>query len=302
MILYFIISSVISKANPPKPTIFSGDRAFEHLTELCQHENRYYDAPKREESIKMISDVFIGHGRKVNLQQFYGSPPKEKKEFELTNIISLSESSSDQRIIISTHWDTRLWAEEESSVFKRHKPIIGANDGGSGVAVIMELSRVLKHTQYSNIAVDIILFDGEEIGKPGLGGYSKGSEFFVKNISDFYITPPLAVLVLDMVGDKDLQIEDEQISSESSPELWLSIKSQLTRAGVQVNNNPKSIRDDQHEFIKVGIPAALIIDMSYPFWHTHSDTLDKCSATSLDKIGRATFNWLQEMDRHYSTP
>ena len=110
--------------------------------------------------------------------------------------------------------------------------------------------RIINLSPLDHISVDVVFFDGEELGKPGVGGYCKGSEFFVEHLQQVYSVPPIGVVVLDMVGDQNLQIEREYHSISQSPVLWSSLSPHLEAQAVSINHPPIAIKDDQFPFIQ----------------------------------------------------
>ena len=203
-------------------------------------------------------------------------------------------------MLVGSHFDTRLWAESDSDPGKRGDPITGANDGTSGIAVLLELLRVVAGSpELSSLGLDVVFFDGEEFGRPGNHDYCKGSIYLAQHIGELYPSAkPVAAIVLDMVGDRDLEIPREA-SSNAPGSRWLNdliFRHGKRRAPeVFVDRVGLSIFDDQSAFQALSIPAALIIDFDYPYWHTQADTLDKVSARSLDIVGDTLVEVVREI-------
>jgi Zn-dependent M28 family amino/carboxypeptidase len=194
------------------------------------------------------------------------------------------------RLFISAHWDTRPWADQDPEKKNRSKPLIGANDGASGVAIILELARQLKQFP-PTIGVDLVLFDGEDLGTSGVGGsFSIGAQHFAKNRPPGF--NPRFGINIDMVGDRNLEIEREQNSERLAPEvqsLIFSTARRLMNPGF-IDSPGSEITDDHLPLNDVGIPTVDLIDFKYPdgsnkYWHTMADTPDKCSAESLGAVG-----------------
>ena len=142
--------------------LFDGHRALRELYRLVRRGNRYYGAPRREEVIQLFESRLRAYGAETVRQRFEAEERQSGVRYTLTNIIGRITPSRPQRIVLGTHWDTRLWAEEEPDPARRAEPIPGANDGTSGIVVLFELARVLKRAPLRHIGVDIALFDGEE--------------------------------------------------------------------------------------------------------------------------------------------
>ncbi|MEE2643463.1 MAG: M28 family peptidase [Myxococcota bacterium] len=279
---------------------FDGSRALRHLQRLVRKGNRYYGAPEREAVIALLTEGLQKCGAaEVKAQRFFVTERMSGQRYQLANLIARVNPEREERILLGTHWDTRLWAEEEQNPSQRTTPIPGANDGTSGVVVLFELLRALRSNPLRKIGVDVALFDGEEFGRPGSHDYCMGSKYMAKNLSVLYQRPPSAVIVIDMVGDKDLSFPAERSSLMRAP----SLEALVRRAGLSVGSRAFQTRkrgpwitDDHSPFQALGIPAILLIDYDYPFWHTQRDTPSQCSSESLAQTGRALLAALRRID------
>jgi glutaminyl-peptide cyclotransferase len=284
---------------PISQPAFSATSAFDYLKKYVAFGNRYYLAPKREQAIQMIQEDLKKLGIESTLQKFDQLEKTTKITYPLTNIIARLEPKRQHRIILATHWDTRLWAEEDSNPQKQNQPIVGANDGTSGIAVLLEIANLLKQQPLANIGVDLIFFDGEEFGKPGSDDYCAGSRYFAKKLNEFYQYYPLAVIVLDMVGDKELHLPMERSSYTKAKELsqlvWHEAK-KLNKSSFVYDQLGPWITDDHSPFQELGIQSILLIDYDYPHWHTQQDTLDRCSPESLKDTGDVLFQSIRTLD------
>ncbi len=234
----------------------------------------------------------------VQEQQFMHYDAVNRKSFLLTNVIARFQPDNPDRILLCAHWDTRPRADRERDPAKRQQPILGANDGASGVAVLLEIARLLAISPVP-IGVDIVLFDGEDYGREGhLEEYFLGSRYFARNNRSFY--PRYAILV-DMVGDANLQLPMEGYSYQKVPEVvnrvW-QLGAQLGYGEFQ-NTIGYYVNDDHVILNEHGIPTINIIDFFYPdeshrYWHTLEDTPDKCSPRSLKVVGDVLWQLLQE--------
>jgi glutaminyl-peptide cyclotransferase len=221
------------------------------------------------------------------------------KRVSLTNLLASFNAQATNRIFISAHWDTRPWADQDPDKKNWVKPIIGANDGASGTAVILEIARHLKQFPPA-IGVDLILFDGEDLGKSGLPeSFSVGAQHFAKNRPASF-TPRFGINI-DMIGDKALEIEREQGSERLAPEVQSVVFSTALRLGLPgfVNVPGHEITDDHLPMNDVGIPTIDLIDFKFPdesnkYWHTMNDTPDKCSAQSLGAVGTLLLHIIYE--------
>lgn len=186
-------------------------------------------------------------------------------------------------LLIGAHYDTRPFADKEKDSYSQKLPIVGANDGGSGTAVLLALAQYL-HMHKPDRPVRLVFFDGEDYGMEGSSDYFLGSKHYAAQLNKADRREwPYCVLIIDMVGDRELNIARETYSAENASWLIdLIDKSAKKLKAPQFENPPKhTVRDDHLPFIKIGIPAAVLMDFDYPYWHTHEDTLDKCSPESL---------------------
>lgn len=212
----------------------------------------------------------------------------------MTNIIASFGLQKTERILLCAHWDSRPWADQDPISENRDKPIVGANDGASGVAVLLEVARHLQLAE-PKYGVDIVLFDGEDSGLPGQAeSYALGAQHFAKN-KDFRYRPKFGIL-LDMIGDKDLQIYQEKNSVNYAPQIVERIWDRAAELGSVPFHASLGyqVTDDHLPLLKVGIPCVDLIDFDYEYWHTLADTPDKCSPESLAEVGRLVLSLLYE--------
>jgi hypothetical protein len=189
-------------------------------------------------------------------------------------------------IILGAHYDSRMLADHDPDPAKRSQPVPAANDGASGVAVLLELARRLPQTLHSQIW--LVFFDAEDQGDIKGWDWILGSRSFAQQLT----AKPDAVVVIDMIGDKNLDIYYER---NSNRELSQAIWSIADQAGYQQQFIPKekySMEDDHTPFLEQGIRAVDIIDFDYPYWHTTADTPDRVSAESLHAVGDTLFRWI----------
>jgi Zn-dependent M28 family amino/carboxypeptidase len=275
---------------------FDGERAKRVVEELCLAGERYYEAPGRPRSIERLRALLDERVEQTALQRFTATETATGAEIELTNIIGRQNPESPRRVILATHWDTRAWAEEDVDPALRDTPIEGANDGTSGVAVLLEVARTLGALGFDSIGVDYVFFDGEEFGRPGSGDYCQGSRHFAKRLPSLYPrSRPELALVIDMVGDCDQRFLPELSSIKRAPRvvgrLW-ETAARLGHGEVFSMEGSVSVEDDHTALAAAGIPAALLIDYDYPPWHTHEDRVDKVCTASLERVGDVLVEFL----------
>jgi len=204
----------------------------------------------------------------------------------MTNIIASFNKypKGNRRILLCAHWDTRPFADKDPDEKNRATPIAGANDGASGVAVLLELAKILK-ANVPAVGVDLILFDGEDYGESGdLENFCLGAREFARNKGEY--NPEYGIL-LDMIGDKDLRIPIEENSQVYAPDIVERIWKRAKKLKLDVFEDEigSSIFDDHVVLNRAGIRTVDIIDFDYEYWHTVEDTPDKCSPESLYYIG-----------------
>ena len=200
-------------------------------------------------------------------------------------------------MLLGAHWDTRPWADSDLNIEKHNQPIIGANDGASGVSVLLELAKIF-HYNPPPIRVSIVLFDAEDMGRPGVPkSYARGSQFFAKNLP---IEKPDEAIILDMIGDKELHIPIERYSYQQNKDLVKKLWSLANKLNLEAFESRivHTIYDDHVPlWQEAKIPAIDIIDFNYPnrysnYWHTSQDTPDNCSAQSLGQVGNLLVHYI----------
>lgn len=233
-------------------TIVWAERPFVILQEFCTIGERVPGSAGHLEA----RDYIIDNLRDPQVDSFY------TRGVSFFNIYK--RFPGEHRIGIAAHWDSDIGCP-------------GANDGGSGVAVLLSLADTLEKDPPEQ-GIDILFFDGEDVGKAEL----IGSQHFALHCRDEYSF----VVVIDMVGDRDLQIFQEGYSVKSFPGLVDSLWEIAMRASPSafIPAVRYYIVDDHISLIKYGIRAINVIDFDYPYWDTNEDTIDKCSAESLQKV------------------
>lgn len=273
---------------------FDGQRAYDDLVKQCDLGTREPGSAGAKAAIIFFQKTLTPLADEVHLQTFKQDDPYSELQLELTNIVARFEPQKTQRIILCAHWDTRPRAEYDD--YFPEKPMIGANDGASGVAILLEIARQLQASP-ANPGIDIVLFDGEDYGEPrDLQHYLLGSRYYVDHP---FLPMAQQVILLDMVGDANLTLKIDPVSYRSAPrvmeEIW-SLAAELGYDQFQLVQG-SAMYDDHVPFIEKNIPAIDIIDFEYPgpenrYWHTHDDTPDKCSPESLEAVGNTVLSWL----------
>jgi hypothetical protein len=277
---------VMTSTSPAK---FSGEHAFTLLTAQTAFGPRNPNSAGHRGCLSYLVSTLRGLADEVRTQEFthtgYGG-----EQLRLTNIVASFRPKDPARILLCAHWDTRPRAEQDETRGRRNDPIPGANDGASGVAVLVEVAGLLKNVPPS-IGVDIVLFDGEDYGKEGdHASYLLGSRYFAEHKGGDYI--PRFGILLDMVGDKFLELPKERYSLRYAPDVVAMVWKTAASLGVQQfhDETGEEIMDDHLPLNEAGIQTIDIIDFNYPdptnrYWHTHQDTPEHCSAESLEAVG-----------------
>lgn len=258
---------------------FSAQRAFAILEKQCEFGPRPPGSAAHRETQNYLFTELQKYANSASLQPLTYKVGTET--LHLNNILAEFGAPSGETLLLAAHWDTRPFADHDPKPENREIPILGANDGASGVAVLLELARVFKAHPPPRRVV-IVLFDGEDYGRTADDMFI-GSRFFARNLGKW--KPDYGIL-LDMVGDKDLVLPIEANSWNANQAFTAAIWNRAATLGLapfQQRLGP-AIMDDHVPLIEVGIPMVDIIDFDYPYWHTIEDTVDKCSPKSLEVV------------------
>ena len=279
--------------------VFDGQMAFQNLEKQCSFGPRNPGSKGHAACLSYLTDELKKYCHTVTHQKFnYTDKRDTTKSFEGTNVIASLNVSPEikERILICAHWDTRPWADKDPVAANRQTPILGANDGASGVAVILELARILKNNP-PEVGVDFILFDLEDYGDQGwekdpehLNSYCIGSKYYASQNKKYF---PKFGILLDMIGDKNLDLPIEyhsfnSIAKETVLSVWDIAKS-MDKPAFREAVEP-AIYDDHIPLLEIGMKVINIIDFSYPdatnrFHHSTHDIPANCSAESLQQVG-----------------
>lgn len=274
------------KAPPPREAAFDGERAYGLLKELCLIGPRNHGSVEKERAEAWIAERMKACGAEVSVHEFRHTAKTATGPSTFRNIVAKFRPGEARRVLVGTHYDTRSWADRDPDPANRMIPISGANDGGSGVAVMVALAEVFR-TSPPPVGVDMIFFDGEDFGREGVWeDYFLGSRAWVRDHPDYRVEWGV---ILDMVGDAALKIRREGASLRHARAVVDRVWAAARRADAKafVEEDQPEMMDDHRAFLEKGIPVILLIDFEYPFFHTDEDTPDKCSAGSLGQVGRA---------------
>ena len=275
--LFFALAVWVGLQLNHPPIHYDGKRAYQDVVSQVAFGPRVPDSMAHAETIAYIQAELRKAGWQVEIQDttWHG--------FAIQNIIA-SRTNQTPQIILGAHYDSRLLADQDPGP-GRYSPVPGANDGASGVAVLLELARTLPK---NSIPTWLVFFDAEDDG--GIDGreWIMGSQAFVAALT-FH---PRAAIIVDMVGDTNLNI---YIEKNSNSALVAEIWGQAAKLGFKNQFIPIAkygMEDDHTPFLSAGIPAVDIIDFDYPYWHTAADTPDKVSSKSLQIVGETIAAWI----------
>lgn len=278
-VLFCLAQQALSEPN------FSGEKALNHIADQIAFGPRSPNNPSgKQQTLEYIEQTLAPLADKLVRQSF------NYKGLTGTNlwasIESNAEKNSSARIMLGAHWDTR-------PVHNNIKGLVnlGANDGASGVAVLLELARILSLSA-PNVSVDFIFFDLEDMGHINQLPFAIGSMQFVQTNPSYR---PKAGIIVDMVCDKSLSIPREKHSQTRAKEIvdqvWKIASSQGATAFKRRSGT--FITDDHLPFLDAGIPVIDLIHYPFPkYWHTAGDTIDNCSAQSLGQVGRVVTEFI----------
>jgi len=299
----FLIISCSSDQNPKlhfadqgnTVPVFSADSAYNFVAKQVSFGPRVPETKAHEQARQYLLQKLKRYaGNRYVFPQEFSVAGYDRDTLALTNIIAAFNPRSGDRIMLSAHWDSRPRADQDT--VNTDKPILGADDGGSGVAVLLELARLF-HNNPPPIGVDIVLFDGEDYGKDDdLSKYFLGSRYWSNNPPVQGYSPRFGIL-LDMVGGKSAQFPKEQNSMKYAPalvnELW-SIADEKGYNNLFVDEQGSIISDD-HVIVNriLGIPTIDIVHHNPainganfpPYWHTHRDNMNIISKKTLQGTG-----------------
>jgi Zn-dependent M28 family amino/carboxypeptidase len=279
-----LVSCSQTRTTPPD---FDGERAYQYLQAQVAFGPRVPGSDASAACREWLVQHFSELGGTVDSQAFTLFDPYSQSDIPMMNIISTfaGTGKTTERILLMAHYDSRPRTDYARNPKLRDQPLAGANDGASGVAVLMELANLFTR-QLPPVNIDLVLVDGEDWGKSGdYEYYLLGSrEFARRGIRGRYRFG----IVIDMIGDSSQQIYREGYSEQYHPTLTDALWKTAARLGITTFRDSvgNAIIDDHLSLNTAGVPAVLVIDFDYPYWHTEQDTPDKCSAESLANVGR----------------
>jgi len=275
---WYAYSFLAPQPQSAAPVTFEGSRAYADVQTQVAFGSRVPGTEGHAKIQDWMWEELEAAGWQVEIQK------SEALGHSIENVVA-KRSNQPPQIIIGAHYDTRMFADNDPDVAQHANVVPGANDGASGVAVLMELARSLPA---DSVPVWLVFFDAEDNGRIEGWDWILGSREFVANNP----LQPRAVIIVDMIGDEDLNIYKERNSNqELTDEIW-EVARGLGHEDKFIPEYKHSMLDDHTPFLEAGIPAIDIIDFDYPYWHTVQDTPDKVSAESLQTVGETLRVWI----------
>jgi glutaminyl-peptide cyclotransferase len=271
---------------------FDATRALGHIHALMAFTPRSMGAPGHEQTLAYIEAQLHATAHIQAQRETWAEMSFDGQTMGMSNLVARLNPQLKERMLLGTHYDSIVRAYRDPDTGRRSQPMPGANNSASGVAMLLELARVLSQA-HPALGVDFVFFDGEE-GPLSLGAgdphwRALGSPYFARHASQFYPAQlPVAALLFDMVCKRDIRLHPERSSLESAPQdsaaLW-ALGQQLAPANFP--QTPQgTVLDDHTALAALGIPSLLLIDFDYePWFNTTEDTEDKCSRESLQAVG-----------------
>lgn len=286
------------------PAQYDGSRAFRYLNQLCDYGPRPSGSPAMKRQQEELSKFFQSQGASVTMQTFEIRHPEDGSSVPMANLVASWYPDRPKRFLLCAHYDTRPFPDRDP--LNQRGVFVGANDGASGTAGLMELAHHMNDLP-ADVGVDMVLFDGEEfVWQQGRDDYFLGSTFFAEN---YRASPPKipyqAGILLDMIGDRELKIYYEQNSMRFARDVAKGVWKTAAELGVRafVARVRHQIQDDHIPLNEIAaIPTIDLIDFDYPrpgigapkYWHTEQDVPDNCSGESLAAVVWVVHQWLKQ--------
>ena len=277
-------------ASAQAPTAFDSSKAWEHLRQQVSIGPRPSGSAGNVRNRDYIKTQMKALGITTTEQAFEGSTPLGP--VKMVNIIATIPGKSTDRIVLASHFDTKLF---------RDIRFVGASDGASSTAALIELARVIKARGSLPFTIELLFLDGEEAVIEWQGNDNTyGSRHYVEAARKSGSLKSLrALILLDMVGDRNLTIRRESNSTRWLTDIvWGAAKKLGHRAFM---DEETTVEDDHIPFLKAGVPSVDIIDLDYPQWHTAQDTIDAVAARSLQVVGEVVVAALPLIEKHLAT-
>lgn len=286
--------------NNAKNTI-NASRVMGYLRNICDLGPRITGSEGMKKQQELLAKHFKTMGATVEFQKTTALQASQPRPLEIVNLIARWHPRQRRRVLICAHYDTRPRADEEPLRQNRLKPFIAANDGGSGVAMLMELAHHMKDLP-TKVGVDFVLFDAEEcIYDTRRDRYFLGSQHFADVYRKRLFQGPkyVAGILVDMIAGKNPRFPIEKnswfLAGQLVREIWTIAKQQKCTCFESHRMSRVAVQDDHLPLNRAGIPTIDIIDFDYPHWHRLSDTPMNCSSKGMKQVGNVILTWLQQV-------
>jgi peptidase M28-like protein len=281
-----LLSACQPQARGDRAREFDGTSAFGYLEQQMKFGPRIPNTPPHEQTGDWILAQLRARADTVSVQAFT-HVTRRGDTLRLRNFFARFRPETPERVLLLAHWDTRPRADQSANLGQQRLPVPGANDGASGVAVLLGLADALK-ARPPRVGVDLLFADGEDYGDFGDDSSDVliGSRYFATHKPPG--NDPLYAVLFDMVADKDQQFYVEGYSQSFAPEVVDRVWRTAADLGYGKVFNPgvkHTLLDDHVSLQRAGIHAIDVVDFDYPYWHTTEDTIDKVSAASLQVVG-----------------
>ncbi|WP_169976099.1 M28 family peptidase [Tautonia rosea] len=275
---------------------FDGHRAMNDLIRLCSLGPRPAGSEAMERQRGIVAEAFRSHGAEVSIQEFEGVHPLSERTVRLANVVGSWRPERPDRVLIGGHGDTRPRADRERDPTRVLGPFLGANDGASGVAALMELARHLTELPGS-AGVDLVMFDAEELVFDEVGDYCLGScEFALRARNQERAGGPsyAAAVVLDMIAGREMCLTREGFGRDYAAWLTEDLWNVARNRGTSRFSDDWGhyVEDDHLPLLGIGVPAIALVDLDYPQWHTLDDRPEACDVGAIEAVGRVVLEWL----------
>ncbi|MDO4771118.1 M28 family peptidase [Porphyromonas sp.] len=295
------------------PSPFSADSAYLNIQKQVDFGPRVPNMPSHRACADFLAASLERQGLQLHVQNIKVKA-YDGAILDARNIIGVHNPDAKRRILLFAHWDTRPMADHDGDKSKRHQPIDGADDGGSGTGVLLEIARLLKQYPMKNIGIDIALFDAEDYGAPEEANYQgESTETWALGTQKWTREPHVPGyhadfgILLDMVGSKDARFYREYFSQESAGRMVTQIWDTAKRLGYNkyfINEMGGAVTDDHYFVIRnLGIPCVDIINFDPDsrngfghYWHTHKDNMSIIDRETLKAVGETVWQVLLDYD------
>lgn len=289
---------------------FSADSAYSYTAKQCSFGPRLLESKAHDKCVEYMVGKLKEFGGDVSVQKCQVTD-WAKKKWNAENIIAhFGDDSFANRIVLFSHYDSRPYADKDADESTRRTPIDGANDGASGVGVILEIARQWKDCN-PKYGLDVVFFDAEDLGEPSFitgdssnESWCLGSQYWSKNADFGRYKKPCAGILLDMVGDKDARFCIDYVSNHYANDLAVKVWKNAKELGYsdmfRTDANGAGLIDD-HYYVNLlsGIPTIDIIDYYDPrggfpeTWHTHNDVIENISKSTLEAVGKTVLSYIK---------